>query len=107
MDNTTGGRKVPTNQTLFGLVVNQAKMKYRIYPSPGASAWVHRRYLELGGRFEDASDRAYKEKLVKHAQEMSKHKKLAHGEDGHKDARHKGDEKKKVASKKAVKKGKK
>jgi hypothetical protein len=81
MDTETGGRKVPTNEKLYAMVVFQAKAKYRIYPSPGASAWVHRRYVELGGQFEDASDRAYKEKLRQHAIEAAKHKKLAHGEE--------------------------
>jgi hypothetical protein len=47
---------VPTNEKLYAMVVMQAKAKYRIYPSPGASHWVHKRYLELGGKFEDAAE---------------------------------------------------
>lgn len=94
MDRVTGGRQVPANETLYALVVSQAKMKYRIYPSPGASHWVHRRYVELGGKFEDASDKAYKKKLMEHAAEQSKRQKLAHGAADHKGARHKGDDKK-------------
>jgi hypothetical protein len=48
--------EVPTNEKLYAMVVMQAKAKYRIYPSPGASHWVHKRYLELGGKFEDAAE---------------------------------------------------
>jgi hypothetical protein len=43
----------PSNQKLYAMVVMQAKAKYRVYPSPGASHWVHKRYLELGGKFVD------------------------------------------------------
>lgn len=55
--------QVPVNQKLWGMVVMQAKMKYHPYPSPGASAWVHREYEEKGGKFVDS-------------EELSKHKKL-------------------------------
>jgi hypothetical protein len=94
MDRVTGGRQVPTNEKLYAMVVFQAKAKYQVYPSPGASHWVHRRYVELGGKFEDASDRAYKQKLMKHAAEENKREKLAHGAKEHQGARHKGDDKK-------------
>jgi hypothetical protein len=45
--------ETPANQKLYAMVVMQAKAKYRVYPSPGASHWVHKRYLELGGKFID------------------------------------------------------
>jgi hypothetical protein len=73
--------QIPKNEKLYAMVVTQAKAKYRIYPSPGASHWVHRRYLELGGTFEDSTQVAYKEKLMKRAVEAARKKKLAHGED--------------------------
>jgi hypothetical protein len=57
--------EVPANEKLYAMVVFQAKAKYRIYPSPGASHWVHRRYLELGGTFEDSSEKTRKEKIFK------------------------------------------
>ena len=47
---------VPTNEKLYAMVVMQAKARYRVYPSPGASHWVHKRYLELGGKFEDSAE---------------------------------------------------
>lgn len=73
--------EVPINEKLYAMVVTQAKAKYRVYPSPGASHWVHRRYLELGGKFEDSTEKAYREKLREHAAKVARHKILAHGED--------------------------
>lgn len=61
--------EIPLNEKLYAMVVGQAKAKYRVYPSPGASHWVHRRYLELGGRFEDSLDRQRREELMQHAKE--------------------------------------
>lgn len=57
--------QVPLNEKLYAMVVTQAKAKYRIYPSPGASHWVHRRYLELGGKFEDSSEKTRRDKIAK------------------------------------------
>jgi hypothetical protein len=73
--------QVPLNEKLYAMVVTQAKAKYRIYPSPGSSHWVHRRYLELGGKFEDSTEKTYREKLMKRAAEAARHKTMAHGED--------------------------
>jgi hypothetical protein len=56
---------VPLNEKLYAMVVGQAKAKYRIYPSPGASHWVHQRYLELGGRFEASEKIAERKSLMK------------------------------------------
>lgn len=54
----------PVNHKLYAMVVMQAKAKYRIYPSPGASHWVHKRYLELGGKFVDAAEERKKEEIM-------------------------------------------
>jgi hypothetical protein len=56
---------VPVNEKLYAMVVFQAKAKYRIYPSPGASHWVHQRYIELGGKFVDSAELAEKKRLLK------------------------------------------
>lgn len=68
---------VPLNEKLYAMVVGQAKAKYRIYPSPGASHWVHQRYLELGGRFEDSEKIAERKSLMKrvleHRREVMAH----------------------------------
>lgn len=71
--------EVPTNEKLYAMVVMQAKAKYRIYPSPGASHWVHRRYIELGGKFEDSAKKQEREELVKRYIEARKDR-LAHGD---------------------------
>jgi hypothetical protein len=60
---------VPVNEKLYAMVVGQAKAKYRIYPSPGASHWVHRRYLELGGKFEDSAERERREQMWENARQ--------------------------------------
>ena len=76
--------QVPTNQKLYGMVVNQAKQKYRIYPSPGASHWVHKRYLELGGKFVDPAEENEKKRRAQawadalhntHSKHYTKHNK--------------------------------
>jgi hypothetical protein len=69
---------IPTNEKLYAMVVTQAKAKYRIYPSPGASHWVHRRYLELGGKFEAsekiAERKALMRKVIEQRREMAERK---------------------------------
>jgi len=60
---------VPVNEKLYAMVVMQAKAKYRVYPSPGASHWVHRRYLELGGKFVDSEEIAKRKEMLKRYQE--------------------------------------
>ena len=81
--------QVPLNEKLYAMVVTQAKAKYRIYPSPGASHWVHRRYLELGGKFEDTSEKTRREKIAKRVAENRLLEKR-----GHNDRSAKMDEKK-------------
>ena len=66
--------EVPLNEKLYAMVVGQAKAKYRAYPSPGASHWVHRRYLELGGKFESSLDKQRREELMQHAKERVEQK---------------------------------
>lgn len=65
---------VPTNEKLYAMVVFQAKAKYRVYPSPGASHWVHQRYLELGGKFEDSADKGQRDEMLKKFIERRKEK---------------------------------
>jgi len=56
---------VPLNKKLYDMVVLQAKQKYHPYPSIGASHWVHKRYVELGGKYEDTSEKTKREKTAK------------------------------------------
>jgi hypothetical protein len=76
---------VPINEKLYAMVVGQAKAKYRVYPSPGASHWVHRRYLELGGKFEDAATMRQRQEAI----ELVKERIAARSHSGHKDTDHK------------------
>ena len=57
------------NEKLWTMVVSQAKSKYHPYPSPGASHWVHQRYIELGGKFEDSSSHSARKIAIKKAWE--------------------------------------
>jgi hypothetical protein len=70
----------PLNERLYALVVGQAKAKYRIYPSPGASHWVHQRYLELGGKFEDSEEKSRRDKIMKHMQDSRELEKRGHND---------------------------
>lgn len=77
---------VPQNQRLYAMVVMQAKAKYRIYPSPGASHWVHQRYLELGGKFIDSEVENRKKEIIKHMLQMKRERMAHHGhQHGHGD----------------------
>lgn len=55
----------PVNEKLWTMVISQAKSKYHPYPSPGASNWVHKRYIELGGKFEDSSSHSARKAAIK------------------------------------------
>lgn len=57
--------EVPTNEKLWSMVVFQAKTKYHPYPSPGASAWVHQHYIELGGKFEERNQHTQRKAVLK------------------------------------------
>lgn len=74
----------PANRKLYAMVVMQAKAKYRVYPSPGASHWVHKRYLELGGRFIDTEVENRKKQVAKRILQMRQHR-LEHHKGKNKD----------------------
>ena len=71
---------VPTNEKLYAMVVMQAKARYRVYPSPGASHWVHKRYLELGGKFEDSQEVQERKEAVQKFAERARELKHKPGE---------------------------
>jgi len=82
--------QVPVNQRLYAMVVFQAKQKYRVYPSPGASHWVHKRYLELGGKFKDTAVESAKKEAIRRIIEERKMHHNAHGERDMDKRHHKG-----------------
>jgi len=71
---------VPSNENLWAMVVSQARLKYHPYPSAGASAWVHKRYEELGGRFEETSEKTKRNKQLKAQFERKLAEKRAHND---------------------------
>ena len=65
----------PANPKLYATIVAMARAKYSSYPNPGASAWVHKKYIQSGGQFietTEATRRAGMEKK-KADKEKSKH----------------------------------
>ena len=57
----------PANEKLYAMIVAQAKAKYSNYPNPGASHWVHERYIQSGGRFIDTTEESRRQELTKKA----------------------------------------
>jgi hypothetical protein len=83
----------PVNEKLWTMVIFQAKLKYHPYPSPGASAWVHQRYIELGGKFEDSNDHTRRKRILQEMYKRRLKEKRAHNDHDARD--HKKDEGKK------------
>lgn len=78
-----GPDQVPANPKLWNMYVAQAKARFRKWPSPTASAWVHAEYSKVGGkfvdkesevdpRFRDYAEEARKEKLNKIKKQVKK-----------------------------------
>jgi methionine synthase I (cobalamin-dependent) len=72
----------PANPKLYATIVAMAKAKYSNYPNPGASAWVHKRYVQAGGQFIETSEATRRKKMAqkKHENEQEK-KRLTKKED--------------------------
>ena len=64
----------PANPRLYAMIVAQAKAKYSNYPNPGASHWVHERYIQSGGKFVDTTEQERRKKLVQKKFETKKKK---------------------------------
>ena len=64
----------PANEKLYLMIVAQAKAKYSNYPNPGASHWVHERYIQSGGRFIETTEQTRKLEMrkKKHASDVKK-----------------------------------
>ena len=55
----------PANIKLYQMIVAQAKAKYSNYPNPGASHWVHERYIQSGGKFIETNEQTRKLEMQK------------------------------------------
>jgi hypothetical protein len=55
----------PANEKLYAMIVAQAKAKYSNYPNPGASHWVHERYIQSGGKFIETTELTRRKEMAK------------------------------------------
>ena len=71
----------PANPKLYATIVAMARAKYSSYPNPGASAWVHKRYVQSGGQFIETSEATRKVTMAKRKQDKEKAKHLEEKKD--------------------------
>jgi hypothetical protein len=64
----------PANPKLYAMIVAQARAKYSSYPNPGASAWVHKKYVQSGGQFIETTEATRRANMAKKKQENAKSK---------------------------------
>ena len=67
----------PANEKLYAMIVAQARAKYSNYPNPGASHWVHKRYIESGGKFIDTTELTRRKDIAKKSFENKRKKEAA------------------------------
>jgi hypothetical protein len=65
----------PANPKLWATIVAMAKAKYSNYPNPGASNWVHKRYVQAGGQFIDTTEADRRKKMAQKKHESKEEKK--------------------------------
>ncbi len=58
----------PANTKLWDMIIAQAKAKFARYPNPAASSWVHKKYVQSGGKFVDTSDPVYQRQILQKKQ---------------------------------------
>jgi hypothetical protein len=75
----------PANPKLYATIVAMARAKYSSYPNPGASAWVHKRYVQAGGQFIETTEATRKLTMAKRKQDKEKAKHLEEKKDVKKD----------------------
>lgn len=64
----------PANPKLYAMIVAQARAKYSNYPNPGASAWVHKKYVQSGGQFIETTEATRRANMAKKKQENARNK---------------------------------
>ena len=64
----------PANPKLYAMIVAQARAKYSNYPNPGASAWVHKKYVQAGGQFIETTEATRRATMEKRKAEKKKEK---------------------------------
>ena len=73
--------KKPANPKLYATIVAMARAKYSSYPNTGASAWVHKRYVQSGGQFIETTEATRKVTMAKRKQDKEKAKHLEEKKD--------------------------
>jgi hypothetical protein len=82
--------KKPANPKLYAMIVAQARAKYSSYPNPGASAWVHKRYIQSGGQFIETTEATRRVTMAKRKEDKEKAKHLETKKDDKKGDKKKG-----------------
>lgn len=77
--------KKPANPKLYATIVAMARAKYSSYPNPGASAWVHKRYVQSGGQFIETTEATRRAGMEKKKADKAKAKHLEEKKDPKKD----------------------
>lgn len=66
----------PANEKLWRMVIAQARAKFHTYPSPAASHWVHKTYVEHGGKFVETTEKDKRAKMLSRQFDAKKKKHL-------------------------------
>jgi hypothetical protein len=77
--------KKPANPKLYATIVAMARAKYSSYPNPGASAWVHKKYVQSGGQFIETSEATRRAGMDKKKADKEKSKHLEEKKETKKD----------------------
>ena len=75
----------PANPKLYATIVALARAKYSSYPNPGASAWVHKKYIQSGGQFVETTEATRKVAMAKKKEDKEKSKHLENKKENKKD----------------------
>jgi len=75
----------PANPKLYATIVAMARAKYSSYPNPGASAWVHKKYIQSGGQFVETTEATRKVAMAKKKEDKEKSKHLETKKENKKD----------------------
>ena len=79
----------PANPKLYATIVAMARAKYSSYPNPGASAWVHKKYVQSGGQFIETTEATRRAGMEKKKADKEKSKHLETKKDVKKDKKKK------------------
>ena len=79
----------PANPKLYATIVAMARAKYSSYPNPGASAWVHKQYVQSGGQFIETTEATRRAGMEKKKADKEKSKHMEEKKDVKKDKKKK------------------